>query len=425
LRRRLCVASLALLALLALAAAPASAKTKSFSSGAIGLRIPPSATVERTMRVGLAGPVSFVSAAVRIAHPHTGDLTLSLVSPRGTVVPLAVRRGTGADFGEGAGCRGALTVFYGDSRPGKDNPIGKGEAPFTDSPYAADGRLSRLSGEEARGTWTLRVTNAGSAAGRLRCFDLDVSVAVPETRRASRDGISVAVSSVERNYAHDRLRVQVVRRGRTVIDGPVAKLGCAECDSFTPTSVTVRDLDGGEPEVIVDLYSGGAHCCSITLILGWDARRARYRVKLSDWGNYGYRIVDLDRDGLPEFSAYDESFVYTFTSYAESAAPIQVWQYRNGLFIDVTRDFPAAIAADARSLLRTYDRYRGKKDSDVRAFAAAYAADLYQLGRANDAERFLATAAKRGELHGIDGLRGLAFVADLKRFLRQSGYLEP
>ena len=85
----------------------------------------------------------------------------------------------------------------------------------------------------------------------------------------------------------------------------------------------MRDLDGGEPEVLVDLYTGGAHCCSFTLILRWDAAAQRYRSTLGYWGNYGTRLVDLDHDGLPEFSAFDERFVYEYTAYVFSSAPIR------------------------------------------------------------------------------------------------------
>ena len=92
----------------------------------------------------------------------------------------------------------------------------------------------------------------------------------------------------------------------------------------------MRDLDGGEPEVLVDMFTRGAHCCSVTLILRWDAAANRYRSRLGDFGNYGRRLVDLDHDGLPEFSAFDERFIYAYTAYVFSAAPPQILDYRQG-----------------------------------------------------------------------------------------------
>jgi hypothetical protein len=40
------------------------------------------------------------------------------------------------------------------------------------------------------------------------------------------------------------------------------------------------DADG-EPEVVTDLYTGGAHCCDISRILRWDG--ARYVAIDHDW----------------------------------------------------------------------------------------------------------------------------------------------
>ena len=109
-----------------------------------------------------------------------------------------------------------------------------------------------------------------------------------------------------------------MRAGRTAIDAPIQRAGCTDCQSFRPSLVKVRDLDGGEPEVLVDLYTSGAHCCSVTLILRWDAAAHRYRSRLVYWGNYGMKLADLDHDGLPEFSAFDERFLYAYTAYVFS-----------------------------------------------------------------------------------------------------------
>ena len=97
--------------------------------------------------------------------------------------------------------------------------------------------------------------------------------------------------------------------------------GCRDCYQNRVSGVTVRDLDGGEPEILVDMFTGGAHCCQVNLILRWDAAANRYRSSLADFGNYGRRIVDLDHDGLPEFNAFDERFIYEYTAYVFSYAP--------------------------------------------------------------------------------------------------------
>jgi hypothetical protein len=237
--------------------------------------------------------------------------------------------------------------------------------------------------------------------------------------------VRASLGFVEDNYRSERLRLSIVRAGRTVVDAPLQRLGCRDCNTFRPVAVRVRDLDGGQPEVLVRLYSGGAHCCLVELILRYDPAVRQYRSTFAYWGNFGARLVDLDRDGRPEFSAFDERFVYTFTAYVFSVAPIQIWQYHQGKLVDVTRRFPALVRKDAVSLWHEYEQRRAEKEIDVRAFVAAYVADQYLLGRPDEAKRALDLALRRGDLsrgpRGLGWPAGRAFVAELLRDLRKWG----
>jgi subtilisin-like proprotein convertase family protein len=408
------------LAVLALGAAPAQSATKEYSTGNVKIRIGPQ--LDESLNVPDAGPVSFVRVAFRITAPDTSALAISLVSPKGTVVPLVTHRGHGADFGSDLkGCAGIATVF----ESGATSPVAEGAAPFTDNPYRPEGTLSSLAGEDARGRWTLRVANDGAAA-TLHCLTLDISRAVPETLAARARGVQAKVGFVERNGFYDRLRLQVVRGGRTFLDSPLERLGCRDCNTFRPVSVRVRDLDGGEPEVLVDLYTQGAHCCSVVLVLRFDG--TRYRSKLLFHGNFGYKLVDLDHDGLPEISAFDERFIYTFSAYVFSSAPPQVWQYRSGRLVDVTRRFPALIRRSAAQVGKEFlTRKHPPGDVDLRTFVAVYVADEYLLGNPTEAKRALDYALTRGLLYSgkehLGSPAGRAFAAVLMRDLRKWGYL--
>lgn len=414
--------ALGLVVLAAVVASPAQAATNEYSTGTIRLPIPAGTTVERGLAVPQKGAVTFVRAAFRISVPDTGALTVSLISARGTVVPLVVRRGTGADFGSGKGCTGTVTVLDADMTT---NPIAKSKSPFTDNPYRPEASLKSLYREEASGRWRLLIHNAGSAAATLGCFELDISRDVPSTIRARKGSISAVASFTERNFQFEKVGIAITRNGKKVVDTRLAKLrGCAPCSTFRPTGITIRDLDGGEPEVILEMFTGGAHCCSVTVIFRYDAKAASYRSKLADWGNYGYALVDLDKDGLPEFSAFDERFVYTFTAYVFSAAPVQIWQYRAGALIDVTREFPKEIEKHAAGLKGTYTKERKDKEVDLRGFIAAYVGDLYLLDRGEEAQAFLQQALKRGDLNGVfEPKTGAEFITALNKFLRESGYI--
>jgi subtilisin-like proprotein convertase family protein len=408
--------------LLLVTAGPAHAVTRTYSTGTINAPI--GDRLERALTVSDNGPVSFVRVSFRITTPDTSALELSLVSPSGTEVPLIVGRGAGADFGsDERGCGGFLTVLDSDQTT---NPVAAASAPFADGPYRAEGNLASLYGETARGRWALRITNAGRPA-RLHCFTLDISRNVPQTLAARQGTLAASLTYTERNFLYDKLRVRVTRAGKTVLDAPIQRLGCPDCANDRPSAVKLRDLDGGEPEVLVDLYSGGAHCCLFTLILRWDAAARRYRSTLGYWGNYGSRLSDLDGDGKPEFSAFDERFVYEFTAYVFSSAPIRIWSYEEGKLVDVTRRFPALIQKSAAINLGYYMKARGDRNTDVRSYVAAYVADQYLLGDPAEGKRVLDLALKRGDLGRGTRLLGLpagkAYVAALMRGLRRWGYI--
>lgn len=348
-------------AVLAIGSAPAHAATNTYSTGNIS--VPIVASVDKVLTVPQRGPVSFIRVSFRISTPDTSALSISLVSPKGTEVPLVTNRGGGVDFGRDRGCTGIPTVLDADM---DTNPVASGKAPFTENPYSAEGDLASLYGEEAHGKWTLRVANTGSPS-RLQCLTLDISRDVPEALRAARGSVSAALTFTERDYLYEKLRLKVTRSGRTALDVPIQQAGCRDCQDFRPVAVKVRDLDGGEPEVLVDLFTQGAHCCSITLMLGWDARAHRYRSTLEYWGNYGRRLVDLDRDGLPEFAAFDERFVYTFTAYVYSYAPPRIVQYRHGRLVDVTRRFPREIERNAADAGKSFLKLKRAEEASTHA----------------------------------------------------------
>src|SRR5438034_7389546 len=336
--------------LLAITAGPAHAATETYSTGNIDAAI--GAGLDRSLNVPDRGPVSFVRVSFRITTPDTSALAISLVSPSGTEVPLVVHRGTGADFGsDEANCGGILTVLDSDEAT---NPIADGSSPFVDTPYRPEGKLSSVYGEDAHGRWALRITNRGAPA-RLKCFTLDLSRDVPQSLSARSGSVTAAITFTERALLYEKLRISVARAGRRALDVPVERLACPDCAGSRPVDIAVRDLDGdGEPEVLVDLFTGGAHCCAVSLVLRWDAGARRYRSTFRYWGNYGRRIVDLDHDGRPEFSAFDERFIYEYSAYVFSSAPIRILAYRHGAFVDVTRRFPEQIRRNAALNLGYY-----------------------------------------------------------------------
>jgi hypothetical protein len=189
-------------------------------------------------------------------------------------------------------------------------------------------------------------------------------------------------------------------------------------------AIHIRDLDqDGEPEVVVDLYWGGAHCCFYTTVFRYDAQAGRYVRASHLWGDVAPRLRHLDTDGQPEFVGGDERFAYAFTSFADSAFPIQIWKFDHGHFRQVTRDYPKAIRQDSAQLWRYYLKIRAGTRS-VRGILAAYLAEKYLLGEAADGWARLKAAAARGDLsHQYDGPDSAStYLARLRVFLKRNGY---
>jgi HYR domain len=183
-------------------------------------------------------------------------------------------------------------------------------------------------------------------------------------------------------------------------------------------SVSVRDLDGNtEPEVLLDLYSGGAHCCFFTDIYRYDG--TGYSLKSHPWGDVGYRLVDLNGDGRPEFLSGDDRFAYAFSDYADSAFPIQIWTYSSGQFTNVTRQYPALIRRDAARDWRGYLQLR-RAHRETEGVVAAWAADEYLLHHRQLVSRRITRLARTGKLSGNFAPRH--FLHKLRLFLIHHGY---
>jgi hypothetical protein len=206
---------------------------------------------------------------------------------------------------------------------------------------------------------------------------------------------------------YTRLHLAVRDAGRLVLDRPVRIGRGVNAPGLQPGGLGFRDLDGdGRDELLVDLFTGGAHCCFVEQVVDFAARTPR--VVQKDFGDPGARVETLG--GRVVLRSANDAFAYRFTAYVASGLPVQIWAYHAGRFQDVTRSYPRQIARDARGWWRIYLRER-RRHGDVRGVLAAWAADRALLGHAADAR---ATVAR---------LAPAAYVRALWRFLAHEGYL--
>ena len=227
-------------------------------------------------------------------------------------------------------------------------------------------------------------------------------------------------------------RVKITRAGAVLYDQPVGE----PCDQFcSPTEsaltgkhVGLRDLNAdGEPEAIVDLFTGGASCCVLALAYGYDAAANTYRRAELDTGG-GFVARDLDKDGVIELVGDDFRFRGLFTCGACGPRPVRIWHWGLHRFPVVTTDYPAKIRQHARRMRRFYARVRHRNEAAfVKGALTPLAADLCLLDKCGRGFRLVRAAIRRGELDrrsefDVSPL-GPNYLRALKRFLRRTGYL--
>jgi len=178
------------------------------------------------------------------------------------------------------------------------------------------------------------------------------------------------------DITHVRMKIQ--RAGKIIYDAPVPEDQGVPLVNENPAAFQIRDLDrDGSPEVWADFYSGGAHCCTESVVYYGAGDRLRTVTHL--WGNQEY---ELQKDGT--LLSADDRFAYGFSSFADSLFPPQVWRYQAGKFNDVTRQYPALIRAEAKEHLQRY-REAQRTQSGVVSALAAYVADQFLLGQGKQA----------------------------------------
>ncbi|WP_414543684.1 hypothetical protein [Nostoc sp. CCY0012] len=221
-------------------------------------------------------------------------------------------------------------------------------------------------------------------------------------------------------YQYKNVRLQIMRAGKKILDRTLPQdseydrpIGGLLTDN---SNLPVLDLDGNkEPEVIADFFTGGAHCCLYSLIYKYGSKSQQYGQIQHKWGNGGYHLKDVDQDGIPEFVSQDDRFAYSFASYAASGYPLQIWQYRQGKMIDVTRRYPQLIYNAAFQQWQTYLEAK-KQGDDGKGFLASYLANKYMIGQEKDGWQRVQQVYKQSDR--------TQFFADLRKFLRETGYIK-
>lgn len=253
------------------------------------------------------------------------------------------------------------------------------------------------------------------------------------TETASRGAVSATLTWTGSGPGAFTTTLSITRQGALLLNGSIAG-ACSHCAGAGPLdasggaarSLHVADINrDGEPEVFVELFSGGAHCCTTVLAFSLNPAGTGYVRAVLNTGDLGYRLHDFDRNGQPEFVTDDDRFAYAFTSFAESAFPARVFVFGYHYFLDATRHYRGYVRANARAQLRGLARAKRHRGADLRGLVAAYAADECLLSRCEvgfaqvrSLERHHYLSGRRAQF----GHRGRHFLTVVRSFLRKTGY---
>jgi hypothetical protein len=312
----------------------------------------------------------------------------------------------------------------GEAGPPPPPPPGWGRR----APRSTPGRVR----DTVPGVSRLRRSLLPAALLTLLVLPLGAAVAQEPAKTETATAGAVIATFTYRDAGHGTwqdLRLQVTRGGAPAYDGVPGGEGCTApyCapDIFGGhPALKVTDVDGdGEPEVLVDLFSGGAHCCVLAQILQWNG--SAYATTQRNFADFGYTLEPAAGPGAPAiFATGDARFAYAFASFADSAFPVRLLTLTAGVWKDVTRAHPDTLQADAT---RWMTRYRQRRNGKVSlGMLAAWGADEYRLGHASKVKAFLAAELRAGRLKGDRYWPSRkAFVTTLQRRLRVWGYTTP
>lgn len=192
-------------------------------------------------------------------------------------------------------------------------------------------------------------------------------------------------------------------------------------------------------EVVVEGYSGGAHCCEEIYVLTALPRRETRpwkKIYLGSFDGGWVKPQDLDGDGLAELELKDDRFLYLHGCYACSYAPPLFLSVRNGKKVNLTRSdgFQQVLWLEVRELEKRIRQPEEELSEEaLNSLLAGYVALKSLLGDGADAWRFMLKHHKpqpmshcpmpnpKGGKCPVPEME-ISFPLHLSIFLRETGY---
>ncbi len=159
--------------------------------------------------------------------------------------------------------------------------------------------------------------------------------------------------------------------------------------SGVTTVSAIGDVTGDRrAELMVSIYSGGAHCCYSTAIYSVADATPRPLVSL-DTRDCAVEVVDLDRNGVAELRTCEPAFGYVFCAFAYSPFPPVVYAYDRGRgeFVPATPRFSRHLQLPTASAARATVAASTHAPDVARCAALAPALGLIYTGRVQQGQQ--------------------------------------
>ena len=282
-------------------------------------------------------------------------------------------------------------------------------------------------GANVQHRFTVRQISAVAGAIAVSLFTLALPAGAASQTISSGDvGVTYTYHGTPPLSSHSRLKIT---EGHDVVyDEAVTSKWCGE--ECSP-NIIARDRKvihivhltrSGPPSVVLDLYSGGAHCCFVEQVYSLTSHSHMVHKAEYNFGNPGVQLVKLTANDSYDFLSANNAFAYAFTDFAASGMPIEILSFSRGTFHNVTLSFPSLIRKDAAQWMKAFKSQASTHYQDSVGVVAAWAADEDMLGHSRAVAQFLTAQAKAGHLNSAILPSDQKYVVELQRFLRKHGY---
>jgi hypothetical protein len=164
----------------------------------------------------------------------------------------------------------------------------------------------------------------------------------------------------------------------------VTMVGSLASAGFTNNISLIENRRGAVPVVMLQSFSGGAHCCNHIQLAGF----SEGRLKVVDLGGWDGDLIEIPKDesgdGLLDFVMYDNRFLYSFASYADSYAPPRILNVAGGEVEDVSRN-PKFRRLFEEEMARAGERCQPGGNNAPNGACAALVASAARVGKLDQA----------------------------------------